>query len=361
MKFQHTISKIINDDKSAFWILDIIGWVLYFFFLIMVFTSGEVFQISRVLWCFFTALFGFSVTLLFSYLFKTTKYKSMTYAHQLFFAVTIIIITANIWVFYDTLIQYLVKGIEVFKLPLSIWHHSFLALSYGFLLFIWFVFYQSAVLWKDRQIQKEIALKATMKANNFRLQMLQYQLNPHFLFNSLNSIMTLIDENKTAAKETLSKLSDFLRFLLLFTPDGKVKFLDELNAIKQYLSIQKIQYEDRLSISYSIDPSAKEYPILSFLIHPLVENAIKFGMQTSSTPLYISIEAAVQNDSLHVNIKNSGNWVKESASGQIGKIKTGIGLENIKQRLEKAYYDNHSFIIEKQDNYVEVKLKIKDN
>ena len=158
-------------------------------------------------------------------------------------------------------------------------------LEWGVPLISWSVLYFGIKFFLEWDLQKDKAEKAIALAQSAQLQMLRYQLNPHFLFNSLNSVRALIAENKDTAKHMITELSEFLRYSLLSRNYSDVPLQDELDALKHYLAIQKKRYEDKLEVSFHIEPEVKEFPILCFLLHPLVENAVKYGMQTSPLPL----------------------------------------------------------------------------
>jgi LytS/YehU family sensor histidine kinase len=180
--------------------------------------------------------------------------------------------------------------------------------------------------------------------------MLRYQINPHFLFNSQNSIRALISENKVNAKGMITELAEFLRI----TPHEnymEVPLNQEIAAIHHYYAIENgamIQTQHRLRI----DPRANDFPIISFLIHPLVENAIKYGMRTSSMPLKIQVRVDLHSDRLSVSVRNSGHWIEPPPETQPSEDSTGTGLQNVRHRLDSAYPDRHTFIIDKKDDSV---------
>lgn len=221
----------------------------------------------------------------------------------------------------------------------------------------WGALYLFIKTWLDLQKQTEQTLKAQTLVKEAQLQMLRYQLNPHFLFNSLNSISVLIDENKVKAKEMVNDLSEFLRYTLISKNYTDVPLAKEIKAIKRYLDIEKKRYEEKMEVEYKIDEEAEEYPIPSFLIHPLVENAVKYGMQTTTLPLRIIIQASANNGGLKISITNSGRWVNDEDKQTLGNG-TGTGLENIRKRLTNAYPDSYKMNIFKRDGHVEIVIEI---
>jgi sensor histidine kinase YesM len=133
---------------------------------------------------------------------------------------------------------------------------------------------------------------------------------------------------------------------------------EELDAIRHYLSVEKRRFEDKLDVRFAIDPQAEEYPVLGFLLHPLVENAIKYGMKTSPLPLEICLEASVRGGVLHITITNSGSWLAETKRQGAGHEGTGTGLANVRSRLENAYPGRHRFQAGEMDGKVHVAIEI---
>ncbi len=223
--------------------------------------------------------------------------------------------------------------------------------------FSWSALYFGIKYWRDWIDEKERARIATALAQKAQLQMLRYQLNPHFLFNALNSLRALIDEDKRLAKGMITELSEFLRYSLVSRRATSVPLRDELDAIRHYLAIEKKRFEDKLQVSFAVDPKAEDVPVLSFLIHPLVENAVKYGMKTSPMPLRLKLEASVNDGGLTVDVWNSGRWLDESDAAKPG-AGTGTGLENTRARLANAYPGRHHVDVITEGNAVHVRLRI---
>jgi len=206
-------------------------------------------------------------------------------------------------------------------------------------------------------IQKERTEKANALAQAAQLQMLRYRMNPHFLFNALNSIRALISENKSSAKSMVTELAEYLRYSLVSRNNETVPLKEEIESVRHYFNIQKIRYENKLEVSFDIDPAAVEFPIISYLIHPLAENAVKHGMRTSPMPLKIQIMAKAHQGSLHIEVRNSGTWIepKDKKTGTV--IHTG--LDNVRQHLVESYPEKHQFEISEKEGFVQARLLIK--
>ncbi len=208
--------------------------------------------------------------------------------------------------------------------------------------------------WFNLKKQKEMTLQATNLANEAQLQMLRYQINPHFLFNALNTIRSMVEEDKTVARNMITELSNFFRYSL--SQNGTTDtFGNEINAIKNYLEIQKIRFEEKLNIDYDIDEKLHQMKIPFFIILPLVENAIKFGLQSSSTPLNIKIIAKA-NSHLEISVHNSGHLIECEKNNE----GTKTGIENTKKRLSLYFPENYAFKLFEKDGWVVSQIIIYD-
>jgi two-component system, LytTR family, sensor kinase len=227
------------------------------------------------------------------------------------------------------------------------------ALDYAMTLTGWSALYFGIKYWQQWQTERDNALKAVALANQAQLEMLRYQLNPHFLFNALNSIRASIDEDAKRAKQMITQLSEFLRYSLLNESVKKITLRDEIEAVRNYLAIEKIRFEDKLEIEFEIERQAEDFSVPCFLLNPLVENAIKHGLQTSSKPLRIKISALLKNRSLILEVANTGNL--ENGFSQNG---TKIGLKNVRERLEKLFGERGKFRLIEENGFVKARIEI---
>jgi len=225
------------------------------------------------------------------------------------------------------------------------------------ILFGWSLLYFSLKLLLDWSFEKERAESALEMARTAQLQSLRYQLDAHFLFNSLNTINVLIEKNSETAKKVVSELSDFLRYSLVTREVVYTSLQEEIQAMDHYFEIQRIRFEEKLKVEVNMTDEAGSAKILCFLLHPLIENAVKYGMKTSPSPLRIDVSAHATESNLHVTIANSGYWLEDNENNLTGSdIGTGTGLVNVKKRLDKAYYKDYEFSINKNQDTVEVNL-----
>lgn len=198
-----------------------------------------------------------------------------------------------------------------------------------------------------QEVQKS-ALKSAAMAHEAQLKMLRYQLNPHFLFNTLNAISTLVLEKQTDdANRMVTRLSSFLRHSLDNDPMQKVTLEQELAALKLYLDIEKVRFEDRLRLEIDIEGEAADALIPSLLLQPLVENAIKYGIARSEEGGRLRIAAKVFAGDLLLELSDDGPGV-ELVDGKIPDA-NGVGLRNTQERLAELYGRKHSFRLGKTD------------
>ena len=180
------------------------------------------------------------------------------------------------------------------------------------------------------------------QASSAQLAMLRYQLNPHFLFNTLNSISTLVLLKETErANAMLSRLADFLRFTLVYEPTALVTVAQEVQTLKLYLEIEKMRFEKRLRPVFDIDPRAERARLPSLLLQPLVENAIKYAVTPSEEGAEIAVSARLVGERVRISVSDTGPGLIENKLGP--SLSTGVGLANIRDRLAQAYGPDHRF------------------
>jgi LytS/YehU family sensor histidine kinase len=194
------------------------------------------------------------------------------------------------------------------------------------------------LLLEDEIKQRE---RLESQASSAQLAMLRYQLNPHFLFNTLNSISTLVLLRQTErANAMLARLSSFLRYTLVNEPLGKVTLAQEVETLKLYLEIEKMRFEDRLRPHFKIESEMIGARLPSLLIQPLIENAIKYAVTPSETGADIWMTARREGQGVRIEVADNGNG---EGANIAASPSTGVGLANIRDRLAQAYGAAHSF------------------
>jgi len=210
---------------------------------------------------------------------------------------------------------------------------------------------------EKRQIEKERrrAEEAEFRSVQARLEALRYQINPHFLFNVLNSLSALAKISSRQTDRLIQQLSRYLRSTISSSESGFVPLRQELGTIESYLNIEKVRFEDDLLVSIESTPQTMDVQVPELILQPIVENAVKYGTKTSSLPLRITIEGHVTDSLLVVEITNTGRWVSMDNSERVNR---GVGIENLRKRLDLIYADHYQFRMEEDNGQVRVMVGV---
>jgi Putative regulator of cell autolysis len=209
------------------------------------------------------------------------------------------------------------------------------ALSATYLMVCWIGLYFGFRYYESMQAQREAALRSSALAQEAQLKMLRYQLNPHFLFNTLNAISTLILDNRNSvANSAVTGLSEFLRYTLDQDPMKKVTVAQEVDALNLYLEIEKLRFGPRLTIEFAIDDNASTTLMPSLLLQPLIENAIKYAVSPRERGGTIRIGAHVTGGMLQLEVSDDGPGMVNAPRLTNGR---GVGIRNTCERLQVLY------------------------
>ena len=332
-----------EDKNRAFWILQSAGWTGYF---ILRSLSGFANNMGAI-WIVHTALLtatGYSLTLLMASLFR--RLIAMRPVITLLLSLGAVALAAaafsaiETWS-YATFLRPDAKPVGVEYLGAILLNFALLAawaaLYYGINYF----------LLLEEQIKQRERLES--QASTAQLAMLRYQLNPHFLFNTLNSISTLVLLKQTErANAMLARLSSFLRYTLVNEPTAKVTLAQEVETLKLYLEIEKMRFEDRLRPHFKIDSETIGARLPSLLLQPLIENAIKYAVTPSENGADIWLTAAREGRAVRIEVADNGEGGGAALSA--GQSSTGVGLANIRDRLTQAYGAAHGFTTRKNEH-----------
>jgi sensor histidine kinase YesM len=324
-----------EDKNRAFWLLQTAGWSGY---LILRALSGFANGMGAMLLV-HTALLtatGYSLTLLMATLFR--RLIAMRPIVTLVLSLAAVVLAASAfsaietWS-YATFLKPETKPVGVEYLGAILLNFALLAawaaLYYGINYFL---------LLEDEIKQRE---RLENQASSAQLAMLRYQLNPHFLFNTLNSISTLVLLRQIErANAMLARLSSFLRYTLVNEPLGKVTLAQEVETLKLYLEIEKMRFEDRLRPHFKIESETIGARLPSLLIQPLIENAIKYAVTPSETGADIWMTARREGQGVRIEVADNGQG---EGANIAASPSTGVGLANIRDRLSQAYGAAHSF------------------
>ena len=338
-----------SDKNRAFWTLQIAGWGGAFLLrAITSLVSGQ--DVNFIINLAIEGITGFSISLILSVVY-----------HR--------VISDKPLIVWTSLLLALIVGVGIFTFIIA-WVTSltrvsfdgdFLSLFIGLfiwpltLLGAWSALYFAINYFLKVEEQADRLERLEAQATSAQLAMLRYQLNPHFLFNTLNSISTLVLlKQSEPANAMLTRLSSFLRHTLVTQPGGKVTVAQEVETLKLYLDIERMRFEERLQTDFRVEDTAAKAQIPSMLLQPLIENAIKYGVSPLEEGAEISLLAQIVGPRLRITVSDSGpgvdvGGVADDLPAVMATHKrrnsTGVGLANIRDRLAQAYGDDHRFEI----------------
>ena len=336
-----------NKDR-AFWRLQMTGWggVMVLRGMSAIANGQDPSFLALV---FIEAVTGFSISLILSVVYgRLINLRPLvTWSATAVALALAVLISASINGWANGLVSGTATGLAQRVLGLSYLHMTLLG--------AWSALYYAINYYLQVEEQADRLERLEAQATSAQLAMLRYQLNPHFLFNTLNSISTLVLLKQTEpANAMLTRLSGFLRHTLVTQPGGKVSVAQEVETLKLYLDIERMRFEERLRTVFKIEAAAARASIPSLLLQPLVENAIKYAVSPQEEGARISLTAQVIGNRLRVTVADTGPGMQgrplvprrydNSAAG--GTVSTGVGLANIRDRLAQAYGENHRFEIQ---------------
>ena len=336
---------------SRFWIFQLVGWSsfclinIFFAILFGVFTWP---MVERL-------IFFIELGILFSYLMRETIKKTEVLLKSLQQQIIIFIILTIFFSLFITAIQ---TPFEIIcnlrtskKVPLHVYFLYTLSTTLV-LIFIWNCFYfMYHYIAKSRKQQMDtLQLEALVK--ELELKTIKAHINPHFIFNALNGIRAMIDENPDRARRAVTELSNILRSSMSVEKSETVSFKDELKIVKDYLALENMRFEDRLQVEYDVDDDTLEQQVPPMMLQTLVENAIKHGISRQVKGGVVKIISDFRNNYHLLAVQNTGHLNGGAKSG-------GFGLSSTQDRLSLLYGDKAKFEIKQLDTtLVEAKVLI---
>ena len=329
--------KLVEDKQKLFWLLQISGWAGYG---IANYLGALMHEKDNIYVILFSCTSGFVLTLLLRFVLRFAW--RMPLAKMVLVILSSSYITGVIWA-----ISKKVSYWEYYKhgfRPESWVSYTGYSVGSAIIILCWSGLYFCIKYYQVLQHEKEKALKATNMAQQAQLKMLRYQLNPHFLFNTLNAISTLIllEENKTA-NAMVSKLSDFLRYSLDKDPIKKTTVEQEISALTLYLDIEKVRFEERLTVQIDVEPNCLNALVPSLILQPLIENSVKYAIAMLDQGGTITVKITSFGRDLLIEVSDNGPGA-DIIDGQLSR-EGGVGLANTKERLLTLYEGNHSFVV----------------
>ncbi|MDB4292369.1 histidine kinase [Maribacter sp.] len=343
-----------NNKEILFWMLQLLGWAAVSA-LIFIFPFG--FSFKYTVYSFFSGIFvGVLCTSLFRYylkynidleVFGNASIKRLFVSFMgcsgfyYFLAATLELIYESVWTRTTTEIEWIAENAGFF-----IGVFNIMSTIFGWTV-IYFII--KFILEANRNHLKQLALNATLR--EAQLNTLKGQVNPHFMFNSLNNIRGLMLEDVEKSRTMITKLSEMLEFALEKNTVDSISLAQELEMVDNYIALSKIQMEDRLTFEKTIDLEMLPINIPPMIIQLLVENAAKHGIANLKAGGTIKLKTEKKGGELVITVTNTGKL-------KIAKDSTGLGLKNIRQRLGLLYGDRASFALEEVQDEVVATIKI---
>jgi two-component sensor histidine kinase len=334
------IDTITANERYQYWTFQGIGWGGYVFFLLVsafLYDRGDAVHTSYAL---AATLIGLMLSDAMHRVFKLV-WDQPPIPRGLYTLLAVGVAT-GLWAFWKFYVY-----LDVYSYEKKLEHASTLGEYMGwytysfFILLSWAGLYYGIKYYRMAKEEQEKGLRIAAMAHQAQLKMLRYQLNPHFLFNTLNSISTLIMEHKQdVANRMVTGLSKFLRYTLDNDPMQKVTLAKEVEAMRLYLDIEKIRFEERLELDFQVEDKAAGALIPSMLLQPIVENSIKYAIARNERGGRIRIGARVFADELLLEISDDGPGIEDNGSRP--ESTGGVGLTNTRERLRVLYGDNQS-------------------
>jgi two-component system, LytTR family, sensor kinase len=333
--------------RRLYWTLQITGWLTYVLLHIVFYNISNENQIPlrRIFFFLIEGLIGFGVTHIFRQYVNQWKWLGLSVPKMITRVLPTILVLGYVIYFLRVPVSILLNVVNVQRLAFDPRQILVGGLFYAFMLFLWSLFYFTYHY--IARYNKSLKYEASMI--EIELNNLKNQLNPHFIFNALNSIRALVDENPHKSKQAINHLSNILRNSLTFEKKGLTKFEDELKIVKDYLSLESIRFEERLKTELDVHPDSSKFLVPPFMIQTLVENGIKHGISRLTQGGTIHLKTLVDKNRLKIQIRNSGHLLNGARKGKFG----GTGIKNTMQRLKLLYGDEASFrIVNESNNFV---------
>ncbi|MGF1637532.1 MAG: sensor histidine kinase [Cyclobacteriaceae bacterium] len=323
-------------SKQVFyWILQIAGWSSYALVNLFFLALADTFETRRAISIVLSATWFFFSSHLYRNYIKSRGWINLP-IQALFLRVIFLISILGVSNYlFQICISYFL-GIIDYHTDFEI----FVVLTYIFAAMV-FYFLWSLIYFMFHYIHRyNKTLKYEALVNEIKLNQLKSQLNPHFIFNALNSIRALVDENPIKSKTAITQLSCILRGSLMSSKQQLTSFSEEINMVKDYLELEGIRFEERLETTFDIEPGSEKYQVPPFMLQTLVENGIKHGISKLKEGGKIHIKTNISDETLKIEIRNTGTY-----ENGIDNPTKGLGLENTEQRLNLLYGNKASISI----------------
>ncbi len=333
----------IGHPKQAFWVSDTLGWLVMFFINVIFQTSYFQKNFIAIPYSLIVVITGFLITILMRYVILKLGLIEKKFIVIIPYSIGIAVAGSMICVLiYTPIIAWLFDSMQP-SLDGIIGN----IFNIGLTLMIWTLLYVSFIFFENRQNLIQSQLNLSLQLKEAELNNLRKQLSPHFLFNSINNIRSLILTDPEKARDALLDISDMLRYALNYQKKEVVSIDEEMEVVMGYINLNKIHLGDRVDFQVEVDESLKPVKIPPMSIQLLVENAIKHG-SFKTNPSLISIKIHEEENHRLIQVSNPGQLD--------GKHSKGIGIQNLKQRLQSTFNNKAAFAIFEENDQVTAQI-----
>ncbi|MDF2448791.1 MAG: signal transduction histidine kinase, LytS [Bacteroidota bacterium] len=331
----------MTNKKNIYWTCQIGGWTFFAALNLFFFKLNYSTNVKDILNYFIWLPVGITITHVFRYF--VLRFNILKY--NIFYQIPIVIVSGFIKAFlFFTLTIGIAKGVGIIDYEIDVVAAVSNILSLTVIFVFWSLIYFGFHFFDNYKRTEIQNLKLEANTKEAELNKLKSQLNPHFMFNSMNSIRALVDEDPKKAKVAITQLSNILRNTLMMHKNKYITLEEELVLVKDYLELEHIRFEERLYFIFDIDPGTLSLNVPPMMIQTLVENGIKHGISKYPEGGSITIHSKKHDDTFVIEIINTGQLQPHTKSD------SGFGLENTMNRLKLMYEDKATFSLKNLDN-----------
>ena len=349
-----TKSDVLDTLKrhNLYWISQASGWSLFVIVNLLIISSFETIPLNRIALWILLGIYGIIFSHLYRLYIKKNNWTNLT-LNKIIPRILIASFVVGLIIYVPVFISGHLLEVERDTQHMTAAIISSV-LNITSVILVWSLIYFAIHYFENSKKAEIETLIFEAAVKDFELKTLKAQLNPHFMFNAMNSIRALIEEDPQNAKDAITKLSNLMRYTLKIERTEIVSLAEELKTIQDYLDLEKIRFEERLNYKIKSTPEADRVEIPPMMVQTLVENGIKHGISKITAGGDVDVDAKVSGSNLIIEIRNSGKFDEEAL-----KNSNGFGVSNTKHRLSLLYGENASLSLTNENkNTVLTKLKI---
>jgi sensor histidine kinase YesM len=324
--------------RNIYWFCQIAGWTVYNLNELGLYSLRVGYSDGLLINAAITIILGISVTHAYRLIIKRLSWLDLPLGKLIPRIAASVLLMSIIMVMLSVLLDY--YTVPEIREYLKLTYIIFWVINWGKHLLLWSLIYHMFQYFERSKKNEVEKIRLTSSVKDFEAKILRSQLNPHFMFNALNSIRALVLENPEKAQVSVTRLSNLLRNSLLADRRKTITLEEELKTVQDYLSLEKIRYEDRLSVQMNIQPQTLSVQVPPMMVQTLVENAVKHGISKPLKGGFISIDAEAINELVYLSIRNTGTLQQVNTDG--------FGLVNTTQRLALIFGSQANFEIKQE-------------